>query len=231
LADAASSASAAIGRGVPPRGPSAARGPLLLADIGGYTSFLRAVEEAHRDDAFADGAVPPAYALVSSLLDGIIEAIVPPFTLSKLEGDAVFAWADGMADVPRGAALLSCLAACHADFRRRLGRVNELWTCRCDACARVDALDLKFVLHAGAFVVQSIAGRTELVGPEVVMAHRLLKTEAAAIVGHGAYALITEAAVRELDVPTDSAHQFVERVEHYPPMQVHAYSLLAEAAG
>jgi hypothetical protein len=31
-------------------------------------------------------------------------------------------------------------------------------------------------------------------------------------------------------VPTDAAHPFVERIEHYPPVQVHTYSLLAEAA-
>jgi hypothetical protein len=209
-----------------PGAPSAASGPLLLADIGGYTSFLRAVEEAHRDDAFAGTTVPPAYSLVSSLLDGIIEALVPPFTLSKLEGDAVFAWADDVARLPRGAALVELLGACHGDFRRRLERVHEVWTCRCDACARVDALDLKFVLHAGPFVIQSIAGRTELVGPDVVMAHRLLKTGAGALVGHGAYALITDAAVRRFDVPTAGSLPLVETYEHYAPVRVHVFSLL-----
>ncbi|MEO8511590.1 MAG: DUF2652 domain-containing protein [Chloroflexota bacterium] len=212
------------------KAPSAASGLLLLADIGGYTSFLRAVEEAHRKDAFAGGAVPPAYALVSSLLDGIVEAIVPPFTLSKLEGDAVFAWAEEAEDLPRGPALLACLAACHADFRHRLEGVSEVWTCRCDACARVDALELKFVLHAGAFVVQSIAGRTELVGPEVVMAHRLLKTGAAALFGHGAYALMTDAAARRFDVPTAGSLLLVETIEHYPPVDLHVFSLLDSAA-
>ena len=39
--------------------PSAASGQLLLADISGYTSFLQTVALAHKDDAFADGAVPP----------------------------------------------------------------------------------------------------------------------------------------------------------------------------
>ena len=52
-----------------------------------------------------------------------------------------------------------------------------------DACARIDTLDLKFILHAGEFVLQSIGGGQELVGPDVVMAHRLLKTHAAEVVG------------------------------------------------
>jgi len=205
--------------------PTAARGLLLLADIGGYTSFLRAVEEAHRDDAFAGGNVPPAYSLVSSLLDGIIEALVPPFTLSKLEGDAVFAWAVDAA-VPRGPGLLDLLAACHTSFRQRLGQVHDVWTCRCDACARVDALDLKFVVHAGPFVIQSIAGGTELVGPDVVMAHRLLKNGAAGVVGHGAYALLSDAAVRAFDVPTEGSRPLVESFEYYAPVETHVYSLL-----
>jgi len=162
---------------------------------------------------------------VSSLLDGIIDALVPPFTLSKLEGDAVFAWAADE-DVPRGAALLERLGACHVAFRQRLGQVHDVWTCRCDACARVDALDLKFVVHSGGFVVQAIGGQQELVGAEVVMAHRLLKNGAAGVVGHGAYALLSDAAVRAFDVPTEGSRPLVESFEYYAPVETHVYSLL-----
>jgi hypothetical protein len=213
-----------------PDAPSAASGLLLLADIGGYTSFLRAVQEAHADDAFAGGTVPPAYSLVSSLLDGIIESIVPPFALSKLEGDAVFAWAKDVEALPRGGALLAILAACHADFRGRLEGVHEVWTCRCNACSRVDALELKFVVHSGGFVVQSIGGGQELVGSEVVLAHRLLKSGAAALVGHGAYALITDAAMRRFDVPSEGSLSIVETYEHYAPVELYVFSLLEPVA-
>jgi hypothetical protein len=72
---------------------------------------------------------------------------------------------------------------------------------------------------------QSIAGTQELVGPEVVMAHRLLKTGAAALVGHGAYALITEVAAAQFEVPTDDAFPLVESYEHYAPIRAHVYSL------
>jgi hypothetical protein len=207
--------------------PSAASGPLLLADISGYSSFLQAVADAHRNDAFADGVVPDAYALMSSLLDGIIERVIPPFTLSKLEGDAVFAYGAGEDQLPRGAALLDCFAACYSDFRRRLGMAHEIWTCTCGACSRADGLDLKFVLHAGSFVLQSVAGRPELAGPEVVMAHRLLKNGAAALVGHGAYALITDVAVARFEVPTEGGLPLVETYEHYPPIRTRVFTLRA----
>jgi len=208
-----------------PSNPSAASGPLLLADISGYTSFLQTVAVAHREDAFSDGAIPDAYAMMSDLLDGIVGRVVPPFTLSKLEGDAVFAYAVDAAELPRGAAMLSCLTECYADFRRRLDAAHLIWSCRCTACSRIDDLDLKFVLHAGPFVVQSIAGGQELVGPEVVLAHRLLKTGAAALVGHGAYALITEVAAVRFDVPTDGTLSLVETYEHYTPIHAHVYPL------
>jgi hypothetical protein len=198
---------------------------LLLAGISGYTGFLQSVAEAHRDDAFAGGRVPDAYTLVSSLLDGIIERVVPPFTLSKVEGDAVFAFAGVDADVPRGEGLLRCLGECYAAFRERLAGAGQVWTCRCNACSRVDGLDLKFVLHAGAYVVQSIGGGRELIGPEVVMAHRLLKNHAAELVGQAAHALVTDAAATLLDVPRNGSLELTETYDHYPPIAARVYPL------
>ena len=205
--------------------PRRADGPLVLADIGGYTSFLRVVQVAHADDAFADGNVPDAYAFVSSLLDGIVGQLVPPFTLSKLEGDAVFAYAETDGALPRGQALLACIDACYAEFQRRLGQAHEIWTCRCGACMRIDQLDLKFILHAGPYVIQSIAGAAELVGPEVVMAHRLLKNDAVAVLGSGAYALLTADAVGRFAIPTDAATPMPATYEHYEPIDTFLYRL------
>ncbi|HEU0245023.1 MAG TPA: DUF2652 domain-containing protein [Candidatus Limnocylindrales bacterium] len=205
--------------------PRRADGPLVLADIGGYTSFLRVVQVAHAEDAFADGNVPDAYGFVSSLLDGIVGELVPPFTLSKLEGDAVFAYAETDAALPRGDALLACIEACYAEFQRRLGQAHDIWTCRCDACMRINELDLKFILHAGPYVIQSIAGAAELVGPEVVMAHRLLKNDALAVLGSGAYALLTADAVQRFGVPTDAATPMPATYEHYEPIDTFLYRL------
>ena len=199
-------------------------GPLLLADISGYTSFLQNVATAHRDDSFRDG-VPDAYAMMSDLLDGIVGQVVPPFTLAKLEGDAVFAFAADGDDVPRAAAMLDRIRGCYADFRRRVGSARQVWTCRCDACSKIDLLDLKFILHEGSFVLQSIAGGQELVGPAVVMAHRLLKSRAAELIGTGAYILITESAVDRFDVPPDGSLPLVETYEHYEPVHARVYPL------
>jgi hypothetical protein len=71
------------------------RGTLLLADISGYTAFLQAVAQAHAADLAVGTFVPEAYPLLTSLLDGIVERVAPPFVLSEIEGDAVFAFAAG----------------------------------------------------------------------------------------------------------------------------------------
>jgi hypothetical protein len=189
-----------------------ASGALLLADISGYTDFLDAVTTAHHDDLFGGGAVPAAYPLISTLLDGIIERLSPPFTLAKLEGDAVFAFATAD-ELPDGAAILGCLSDCYAGFRAQLAHAGELWSCRCDACVRVGGLDLKFVLHAGSFVIQAIGGNRELAGPDVVLAHRLLKNRATAVLGTRAYALITTAAIQRLGVPVAGSTRLTEPMD------------------
>jgi hypothetical protein len=204
---------------------SVGSGLLVLADISGYTSFLQAVTYAHRDDAFADGAVPDAYAVISSLLDGIVERLAPPLTLAKLEGDAVFAYEAASDRAPRGQGLLDCLVGCYGAFRDRVDTAHAVWQCWCEACSQIDGLDLKFVVHAGSYVIQDIAGARELVGPEVVIAHRLLKSGAAELVGHGAYALVTRAAVEHAELLADASLPIVETYEHYAPVEARVFPL------
>jgi uncharacterized protein DUF2652 len=205
--------------------PTATSGPLVLADISGYTAFLQSVASAHANDAFADGAVPEAYGILTRLLDGIVGKLVPPYTLSKLEGDAVFAFATDQDEVPRGGDVLVRFGGCYADFRQRVASAKEIWPCWCDACANIEMLDLKFVLHAGPFVIQEIAGQRELVGPEVVIAHRLLKASAPELAGRKAFTLVTDAAAEQLEIPLDDCIQVVESHEHYAPIDAHVFSL------
>jgi hypothetical protein len=74
-------------------------------------------------------------------------------------------------------------------------------------------------------VVQSIAGRDELVGPEVVIAHRLLKSRAADAVGQTAYVLVTDAAAQLLDIPANGGVTVVETFDPSPPVSCTAFTL------
>jgi hypothetical protein len=201
------------------------RGTLLLADISGYTAFLQAVGDAHAADMAAGTFVPTAYPLLTSLLDGIVGRVAPPFTLSKIEGDAVFVFADEGDGLPRGAALFACLTGCYEAFRSRVAEARKLMLCDCDACRSLDGLDLKFVLHHGEYVVQSVAGRPELFGPDVTISHLLLKNHVADLIGRAAYALVTDRAASELAVPLEHSLPITEQYEHYPPVEARVLAL------
>ena len=196
------------------------RGTLLLADITGYTAFLQAVAEAHAADMAAGTFVPEAYPLLTSLLDGIVERIAPPFVLSKLEGDAVFASAAEGGLGIRGRAVVDCLTDCYVAYRARLDEAREHMTCTCDACLSIDGLELKFVIHHGEYIVQSVAGHQELLGPDVTATHLLLKNHVTNLIGRFAYALVTESAAAHLDVPVENARPITERYEHTRPSGV-----------
>jgi hypothetical protein len=201
------------------------RGTLLLADISGYTAFLQAVAGAHAADMEAGTFVPEAYPLLTSLLDGIVERIAPPFVLSKLEGDAVFAFAaQGELDL-RGQSLVDRLNACYDGYRARLDEVGKLMVCDCDACLMIGGLELKFVVHHGGYILQSVAGHQELLGPEVTISHLLLKNHVADLIGRSAYALVTEPAAAHLDIPLERALPITEQYEHYAPVRASVLTL------
>ena len=137
--------------------PGPGHGTLLLAGISGYTAFLQAVAQAHAADLAAGTFVPEAYPLLTSLLDGIVERLAPPFVLSEIEGDAVFAVAADDQLELRGPSILACLAGCYEAYRARLEAARDLMICTCDACSSIGGLELKFVMHHGDYVVQSTA--------------------------------------------------------------------------
>src|SRR5712691_11688082 len=105
--------------------PRQGRGTLLLVDISGYTAFLRAVSEAHAADLAAGTFVPEAYPLLTSLLDGIVERVAPPFVLSEVEGDAVFTFAPDDEPQLRGPSVLACLTACSGAYRARVDQARD----------------------------------------------------------------------------------------------------------
>lgn len=209
----------------PPDGPGArVRSVLLLADISGYTGFLQGVADAHFALVIESDEPPKAYALMSSLLDQIVSAISPYFRLAKLEGDAVFATAPDDS-APRGETLLLCVRACHAAFTSRLAEASDIWSCQCDACSRVGQLNLKFVLHHGDVMVQRIAGSEELLGPDVNVAHRLLKNHVHEMIGEQPYALFTDQALAALAVPDGGMLPITETYEHMPAIEAHVLPL------
>jgi hypothetical protein len=149
----------------------------LIADISGYTGYLADVELDHAQDILAD------------LMGAVVSALRPGFRLAKLEGDAAFTYLAG--EHPDGTMLLDTIERCYFGFRRRRRDVRQATSCECEACVRIPDLDLKFVVHHGVAVHQTVAGRHELLGPDVIVVHRLLKNAVVERLRMEAYALFT----------------------------------------
>lgn len=154
---------------------------LCVADITGYTGYLNDSELEHARGTLTD------------LLEILVDHAGPPMRISKLEGDAVFSYAfqDAFTD---GRMFLDMVEGTYVAFRRAIDMMVLNNTCQCNACANVSSLDLKFVIHFGSFLTQSVGGHDELLGPDVNLVHRLLKNTVAVRLGLQAYCLYTSPA-------------------------------------
>jgi Protein of unknown function (DUF2652) len=141
------------------------RALLMIADIGGYTEYMRS----HR--------MSLAHAEVNTarLLEKVIDA-ARDFDLIEIEGDAAFLsrQADSLDRDATLAAITEAAVSMHRAFHleRQYVATNM---CPCDFCAQADNLKLKFVAHIGEVATQIIKQRRTLVGIEVILVHRLLK--------------------------------------------------------
>ncbi|OBJ96484.1 hypothetical protein A5638_16445 [Mycolicibacterium fortuitum] len=173
-------------------------GYLLLADISGYTNFLTQTELEH------------AQAIVSELTVLVRDRFVPPMRFVKVEGDAVFCYAERRV-FGDGERLLQLLEVCYYEFSNRLLNMARNTTCPCAACAAIASLDLKFICHYGTFVIDTNAGGVDLAGADVILVHRLLKNTVSQTTGVEAYALLTDACLEQL--PRDL--NLLRHEEHY----------------
>jgi Protein of unknown function (DUF2652) len=140
---------------------SQSRALLLIADIGGYTQYmsLHRVSLAH------------AQANVARLLEAVLDA-ADGLELVEIEGDAVFL--SGPAEDNAAEAVTGAAVAMHRAFHEEQRRILRN-LCPCAGCDRAGELTLKFVAHVGAVAEQRLRDRTTLVGPDVILVHRLLK--------------------------------------------------------
>jgi hypothetical protein len=157
---------------------------------------MAGVEQEHGVD-FSMG-VPAAYSVLGALLDAVIEGLQPDFALVKLEGDAVFAAAPAAGLDDQGDRVLAKVGAMYRSFIESRTRAIPASDHVCTACPAVAHLDLKVVLHRGHAVRQAIGSSSDLLGPAVTVAHRLLKNTIRERIGFRPYLFVTEAAATAL---------------------------------
>jgi hypothetical protein len=193
--------------------PETKHGYLVLADISGYTGYLAQVELEHAHEILAD------------LLETIIEQFRTILHISKLEGDAVFANVDE-GNLARPESLLELIENTYVAFRRRRDSSQRATTCTCRACQHMHALELKFFIHHGDYIVQNISGIRELVGSDVNLIHRLAKNHVAESTGWQAYALFSQKAMDSIDLQLEDVHAQDESYEHLGTIPTRTINLL-----
>ena len=177
------------------------RGFLVLADISGFTAFVTTTEIEHG---------PP---IIAALLEEVIRRLAPPLQIQDIEGDAVFAVGAHGGVVPPGS-LLAVLRGALLGFRTLQRAMQADESCSCDACRGVWRLRLKLIAHYGTFLHQTVGGRLQAAGSDVILAHRLLKNR---VPRTADYVLFTEPALRYMDVDAEAAGLIAhrERYEHF----------------
>jgi hypothetical protein len=157
---------------------------VVLADISGYTKFMveNQMSAVHGQQC------------ITYLIETLIRQIDIPLRLQEIEGDALFlyaedpgsdaGWQDVLQQVP--AKLMRFFDA----FYEGAVLGIEATPCECAICRNSDDLALKIVVHTGTAVFHQIGGFNKVSGPDVILAHRLLKNS----VPEKEYLLLSEAA-------------------------------------
>lgn len=181
----------------------ATEGTFILTDIGGYTGFLTGVGIEHGKE------------ITSHLFNSLLKCNRGRWKVANIEGDCIFFYRQGR-EPPEE--LLDHIRTLYTDFCDRTVDIASRSSCPCGACSRTSDLTLKFIVHGGEFDKQKIGNREELIGPEVVVAHRLLKNS----VPVAEYALLTPA----LGYPSGSVALATAGSDTYEDVGVVEYTYL-----
>ncbi len=140
---------------------------LLVADISGYTKFMRQHVI----------SVNHAKQIVVRLLKAIMQTSKPPLKVAELEGDAVFFYAlSSEKDIERTATQVKeQMVQFFSVFKKEMEEINGVQTCACDACDHAHDLKLKQVVHLGDVAIEKIDRFEKLFGLDVILVHRMLK--------------------------------------------------------
>ena len=162
---------------------------LLIADISGYTRFMVANRE----------TLAHAQVIINELISAVIDRVDMPLEVAKLEGDAVFLYALHERLEAQGEDVGKTVRQMVEEFYDAFcGKLEELYRgnlCHCEACKTLTALRLKIIMHSGTALFYRLGRFDELSGPDVILAHRLVKNS---VKSHH-YLLMTEAARSLLD--------------------------------
>lgn len=166
----------------PLEGPNVEPVALLLCDIGGYTDFLKMPRI----------SLLHAQTLIDLLLRAVGRTPDVPLERGRTVGDCTHFFCRPGTHAARRAVIESVPRLLEV-FVREQERIESERVCDCSACEGLRSLRLKFVAHAGEAIITT-GRRPDLLGPSVILAHRLLKNSSP----YPEYLLLTDAMTRAL---------------------------------
>lgn len=173
----------------------------VISDITGYTMFLSRSELDHAQD------------ILKALFESQLSHIRAPMRVSNFQGDAIFMYVPE-AGFAQQQTMIEMIEGIYFAFARQLDLMRLGTTCRCNACANMGHLDLKLFVHYGQYMGQKLGDKEELIGPDVILTHRMLKNSVVEKTGIHAYALFTSAAAEALRLE-DYCEGLVRHSEEY----------------
>ena len=188
----------------------------FIADISGYTRFIVTNEK----------ELIHSQIIIKDIMSAIIKEIDLPLEVFKLEGDAVFLYADkDNPEMPWDSVKDSMVEKIIEIFHIFAHKISELTLhkiCTCNACNNVEKLALKIVAHSGKTVFFKVQDILELSGKDAIVIHRLLKNSVEA----DEYLLLTKSALNDLNIDMKDVHPSEETYDdigtiktfiYYPP--------------
>ncbi len=189
---------------------------ILIPDISGFTEFMTTNELDHASHA------------IHFLIEAMLKAVGEEYVVSEIEGDAVLLIKKGPAPSKKEI-LDTCLKIFNAfHFQRKF--MQQRTICPCGACVAIIDLTLKFVVHHGPLAEIKVGGFVKQSGPEMIVAHRLLKNS----IDNNEYLLLTEKLLQQVSDSSDGVEmEWSSASEEYPSIGKveYRFTLLNEARG
>ena len=172
---------------------------ILIPDISGFTEFMTTTELSHASHA------------LNYLIDAILNAVGEEYEVAEIEGDAVLLIKKGPPPSRKEIRDI-CLKIFNAfHYQRKWMQMHTI--CPCGACQAIINLTLKFVAHHGPLGEIKVGRFTKPSGPEMIVAHRLLKNS----INNNEYLLLTEKLLQQVaDNAEEGETEWTRSFEEYP---------------
>jgi Protein of unknown function (DUF2652) len=165
-------------------------GPIVLADISRYTTWVAATELEHSRRA------------VGMLLEAMIESLRGRLAAGQVAGDAVLFVGEGI-----DPSFVAWMDEMYVAFHEKAAAMFASGDCDCRACGLLPMLTVKALAHYGRYNVLRVGPSQQVHGADAIVPHRLAKNA----VPSDEYVLVTPALADRL--PAGDRARFAWRDE------------------